>query len=827
MHQAEPAASASAEIPEGDPASMTLLLVVAVALSIAAVVRAALLLRLPDRDPSASWLLAAAGCLAFVEALTLAADWLVPVAPLSSTALGVTAVAASAVMLAAVEAAGRALRGHARAEHRLRETHDRSADLSRRLPVGVFHTDAEGRCVFVNERACEIARLPREKLFGTGWRDSVHPDDEERVFTAWQKAVASRGEFRAEFRMRGEGSPVWVLAQARPETDTDGGPLVYVGALIDITERRQFEQQLHEAREHLERRVAARTSHLIATNRELERQIGERQEAEAALIAGERRLRDILDNSTAIIYVKDRGGRYILINRQFARLFHTTREEAEGKTDFDLFPREHARRFRANDERVFASEVPMEFDESAPQDDGVHRYLSLKFPLYDAHGRVYAMCGISTDVTERERVQAERSRIFNLSPDLMAISGFDGHFKVVNPQFENTFGYSEAELLAMPFMELVHPDDREAVLAEYEAVKAGKPTIQFENRARCKDGAYKWISWRAVPVLEEQVIYTVGHDVTRQKQLEGEIRTRRAEMARNLRTQTMGEMAFGIAHELNQPLGAVVNYASGCIRRLASEHYDAGELRDALDKIATQGLRAGELIRRIREFVINDELEIARIDVNEVARNSARLLESAAPRPGPVRLELDASLPEIEADAMQLEQVLLNLLRNGIEAMDGVTDPELVLRTSRVDADTVEIAVTDRGQGLDDDVARRIFEPFFTTKTGGLGIGLAISRTIVEAHGGRLTAESGAGGGTTFRMTLPVSIAAAAPEAGSPGSDEASDRRRADSETEPGTRLGRAPIGRRHGAIGRRHGSIGRRHGPPDEESSGDPPAEV
>jgi PAS domain S-box-containing protein len=719
-------------------------------------------------------------------------------------------------LLAAATALARARRSRTEAEHILVATHDRASTLSTMLPVGVFHTDPDGRCVFVNERACEITGLERDRLLGTGWRDAVHPDDRDRLLAAWRDATRNQRDFRSEFRVLGTTGEVWVLGQAKPQTDGEGRTLVYIGAITDITDRKRFEEQLHEAQQHLERRVAARTSHLISANRELEREVGERQEAEAALIASERRLRDVLDNTTAVIYVKDLDSRYILINRQFANLFHTTREEAEGKTDFDIFPKDVATAFRRNDQKVIEAEAPMEFDESAPHDDGPHRYLSLKFPLYDAHRRFYAVCGISTDVTERERAQAERSRIFNLSPDLMAITSFDGYFKIVNPQFEKVLGYSEEELLTMPIMDLVHAEDREAAIEEFDTVKAGNPTLHFENRARCKDGTYKWFAWRATPVPEERCIYTVGHDITREKRLEEEIRRRRAEMARNLRTQTMGEMAFGIAHELNQPLGAVVNFASGCIRRLESGEYRPDDLRRALDQIASQGLRAGDLIRRIRDFVMDDELDLERVDVNAVVRSSVRLLETASARSGLVRLDLADDLPAIEADSVQLEQVLLNLLRNGLEAMDGMADAELVVTSAKADADAVEITVTDRGGGLGEDVASHIFEPFFTTEAGGLGIGLAISRTIIEAHGGRLSAEPAASGGTTFRVRIPVSTAGA--DALVEGHSEPPDVVASPRKGEPRPE----PLGRRHGAIGRRHGSaIGRRHGPPDEDDEG------
>jgi C4-dicarboxylate-specific signal transduction histidine kinase len=229
-----------------------------------------------------------------------------------------------------------------------------------------------------------------------------------------------------------------------------------------------------------------------------------------------------------------------------------------------------------------------------------------------------------------------------------------------------------------------------------------------------------------------------------------------AEVAHVLRVSALGEMAAQLAHELTQPLGAIANYAAGCRRRLQRRDGDP-ELVDVVDRIGREALRAGAIIRRMREFLQKSEPQRQPVDVNELIREVAELLDGEARARGVVvDLQLHSALPAVEADGVEIEQVLINLARNALEAMQGETrPPRLAIETRLADPDAIEVFVRDSGPGLPQGGTDAIFEPFYTTKPRGLGMGLAISRTIVELHGGTLAASSTAAG-STFRLTLPL-----------------------------------------------------------------------
>jgi C4-dicarboxylate-specific signal transduction histidine kinase len=214
-----------------------------------------------------------------------------------------------------------------------------------------------------------------------------------------------------------------------------------------------------------------------------------------------------------------------------------------------------------------------------------------------------------------------------------------------------------------------------------------------------------------------------------------------------------------LAHEINQPLAAIVNFTRGCERRLRAGGTADADMLDALAQVSDQALRAGEIIRRIRNFIRKEEPSQAWVDVNELVRNVVELAEPEA-RQNAIRvhLALAPGLPRVYVNSIQIEQVLLNLVRNAFDAMHGDTvgAKALSICTCTTGGTPVEIAVSDTGGGLSPELLERIFDPFFTTKPSGLGLGLSISRSIIEAHGGRLWAECSADGGCTFRLHLAI-----------------------------------------------------------------------
>jgi PAS domain S-box-containing protein len=275
------------------------------------------------------------------------------------------------------------------------------------LPDCIYAKDAAGRFILGNPALARVmgAATPEALLGKTDF--DFYPQDLAAQYDADEQAILQTGQpllDREEFNLTPTtGETRWNLTVKVPLRDSQGNVTGLVGISHDITERKRAEEELRKHRDHLEELVAARTAEFIAANAQLHRQIAERQQAEDALRTSQHLLQSIIDNSTTVIYVKDVAGRYRLINRRYEELFHVTRAGVVGKTDYDLFPPERASAFRAFDQQVLAAGRALEAEEVAPQDDGLHTYISIKCPLYDETGQPYAVCGISTDITERKQ----------------------------------------------------------------------------------------------------------------------------------------------------------------------------------------------------------------------------------------------------------------------------------------------------------------------------------------------------------------------------------------------------------------------------------------
>jgi two-component system sensor kinase FixL len=247
-------------------------------------------------------------------------------------------------------------------------------------------------------------------------------------------------------------------------------------------------------------------------------------------------------------------------------------------------------------------------------------------------------------------------------------------------------------------------------------------------------------------------------DLSERQQTEARLQELQSELVHISRFTAMGEMASTLAHELNQPLSAIANYLKGS-RRLLETNTDerSAKLRDAMDKAGDQALRAGDIIRRLREFVSRGESERRVESVSKLTEEASALALVGAKELGiRVIFRLDPAADLVLADRVQIQQVLLNLMRNAVEAMEGSGRRELQVRSAPFAQDTIVIEVSDTGSGISEEIAARLFQPFVTTKQQGMGVGLSISRTIVEAHGGEIWVEPNPGGGTIFRLTLPA-----------------------------------------------------------------------
>jgi two-component system sensor kinase FixL len=531
--------------------------------------------------------------------------------------------------------------------------------------------------------------------------------------------------------------------------------------------RRRAEDDLARLNAELESRVRERTAELAAATHRLEREALERQQATQELRESQKRLQDILDNAAAAIYLKDVEGRYQFINRHLETAFGFRREEVVGKTGHDLFPAAVADALQANDRKVLATRQPLQIEESLLPRGELHTYLSVKFPLLDSAGTPVGLCGISTDITALKQAEAELRRseaalsalVENTTDAIWSVDR-NGVVTVMNAvaqrRFRERFGV-EADRLnyGAQMDESIRTQLFELFRRAYEGEH-----VQVERPIPSADGERHFLL-SIHPIVENGVVTgatAFSKDTTERKRAEQQARQHQADLAHVLRLNTMGEMAAGLAHEINQPLGAIANYAQGCSRRLRDESIEAGALVPVIEQIGREALRAGEIIRRLRDLVRKEVPQRAAVDLNALIRESTRIIETEAHQSGiHLELALASDLPPVTCDSIQIEQVLLNLLLNGVEAVQASSNGErsLTVTSAAAGAAFIEVIIRDSGGGVPDPPAD-VFRPFFSTKPNGLGMGLSISRSIIEAHGGRLWATRNADRGSTFRFTLPL-----------------------------------------------------------------------
>ena len=251
----------------------------------------------------------------------------------------------------------------------------------------------------------------------------------------------------------------------------------------------------------------------------------------------------------------------------------------------------------------------------------------------------------------------------------------------------------------------------------------------------------------------------LAREIAERRASEEKERRHRDELAHIARLSTMGEMATSLAHEMNQPLTAIVGFTRSCLRRLRSQNWEMDELAELLEKASAEAKRGGEIVKRLRQLVRRRPSERVAFDINEAVREVLAMVSPDA-KSGRIAVRFDAGsdLPQAFADRIQIQQVVLNLVRNAFEAMqdEGLMSKQLIVETRYTDQDEIEVAVTDSGCGFYADDQNQLFEPFFTTKPDGIGMGLSISRTIIESHGGRLVVSPGPLGGLTFRFCVPA-----------------------------------------------------------------------
>ncbi|PSJ41820.1 PAS domain-containing protein [Allosphingosinicella deserti] len=400
-------------------------------------------------------------------------------------------------------------------------------------------------------------------------------------------------------------------------------------------------------------------------------------------------------------------------------------------------------------------------------------YFSFSYTPLLHEGRVGGVLCVCTETTERvldrQRVLQERDRLhafFEQSPSLVAISlGPDHVYEFVNSAYEAFVGRPREQLLGRALAQIFPEVVGTPPLARMDEVfRTGRPVTVPEVHVQVPErpgqrGLERIVNWVAHPyrAVDGSVagVFRQGHDVTEQRTAEQNVQQLTAELIHVSRLSAMGTMASTLAHELNQPLTAIANYASVGTRLLGRRGATPDDpLAEALAAIRSESLRAGDLIRRLRQMCMRGPSATERVDVERLVADALRLALLSFGEPPELNIDIAPGLAVL-GDPIQLQQVLINLVRNAAEAMEGRSERRLGIRASEHEG-SAELCVTDTGPGLSNEIAARLFEPFSSTKSNGMGVGLSITRTIVEAHGGRIDAVEVPGGGCAFCFTLPI-----------------------------------------------------------------------
>lgn len=368
---------------------------------------------------------------------------------------------------------------------------------------------------------------------------------------------------------------------------------------------------------------------------------------------------------------------------------------------------------------------------------------------------------LTLQIADREHAEYLTGQVFECSPDGIVIVGRDYRYERVNPMYERYWGLPAEKIVGMQVGDLVGMEMFEDKLkVNYDRCFAGED-VSYTDWFADKLGARRYLAITYSPLRphadQVEAALVISRDLTAQIVALENLRQAQADLAHVNRVTTMGELTASLAHEVNQPITAAVTNARTCLRWLTRDHPDIEEARAAAMRIAQDGTRAAQIINRIRMLFKKETPERESIDVNELIHQMVVLLSTEAARYSiSMGTELQEGLPQIRADPVQLQQVLLNLIVNGIEAMKDVQGRrELVIKSERGDKEAIKLSVSDTGVGLPQ-AAEKMFDAFYTTKPQGTGMGLSISRSIVESHGGRLWASSNSPQGATFFVTLPA-----------------------------------------------------------------------
>jgi two-component system sensor kinase FixL len=585
------------------------------------------------------------------------------------------------------------------------------------LPDLIMVLDHESRIVNANQAVADRLGIPRDQCVGQVCYELIHHVDGPPANCPHRRFQVDGRSHAAEISDRWLGGDFLVSVSPLPHRDGVGRRCVHVAR--DISAIKRVERSLRESQETLQA---------------------------------------LLNATPEVAFLIDCQGKILALNEPLGERLGTDAQSLIGECVFDHLAAPAARSQREITEQARRSGRPVHFQEL--HDD--RQLEGMVWPVRDAEGRVASLAIYSRDVTHQRQAEDAlrsseakfRSYIEHAPVAVLVIDNM-GRNVEVNATACAMFGYTEEEFLRMALPDLLGPSaasDNAVFGALFEDSLSGE-----EIHLRRKDGSSFWGSLSAVRLSSDRLLAFVA-DITELKIAEESQQQLQGQLVHMGRVATVGEMIAGIAHEVNQPLYSIVNYAKASGNLLSQDEPPIPELRECNKEIADAAVRAGDIIARVRTFLGRSESQRSPASLCQLIEETVALVAYQTQHHGvSLSAEFDDPLVSVDVDRVQIQQVLINLLQNAWEALEEVPagNRRVSIRTT-TDATTVEVSVGDNGPGLKGIPASRIFDPFVTTKRKGLGVGLSISKTIVQAHGGRIWQSDSSGGGVTLHFTLPV-----------------------------------------------------------------------
>ncbi|HEY1172989.1 MAG TPA: PAS domain S-box protein [Verrucomicrobiae bacterium] len=592
----------------------------------------------------------------------------------------------------------------------------------------------DGRFRKVNRAWERVLGWSREELMSKPYIEFVHPEDREKTLRMHEHLISGKDNVHFENRYHCKDGKYRWLAWTCPGA-RQGSELLYSIAR-DVTEQKEALRKAHES--------------------------------EKALRVSESRMMAFVDNSPALIFIKDLDCRYLLVSSKFAAAFGLKREDLIGRLDSDFSTPEQVRQYREHDKMLMETGRPIDCEEWAVFPDGPHCFMVSKFPLLDANGKINGICGIATDVTDRRKtedalrqsekryrqfVETARDLIFTLSPEGVVMS--------LNSALEQATGWGPEEWIGRHYSEILPDEAKEEALVIFKRAIGGERMPLFELPLKTKDDGRLVMEVTVTPLIEGEKLlglFGVGRDVTERKHMETELRQLQ-------KMESVGQLAAGVAHDFNNILTVI----QGNTSLLLANRPEPGQ-QDLLDQILDASQRAANLTKQLLAFSRKQVLQRKLVNLNEISSQMTQMLDRILGEDITLEFHYDTDLPPVKADNSMIEQVILNLAVNARDAMPKGGLLRISTEARSIDAaycrqepqaspgSYVCLSVSDTGCGIPRENLEMIFEPFFTTKEFGKGTGLGLATVygIIKQHQGWVEVDSTVNKGTVFRLFLPA-----------------------------------------------------------------------